>query len=227
MTRGPVVISRRTVLAGCGALIVGYSSLGRAIAQEGGAAAPVAPQLPGSLKKSPFLDSWVRVRAGNSITVLTGKVELGQGIKTALLQVAAEELCVDLHALKLITADTALTANEEYTSGSQSMQDRGTAIRNAAAQTREILIAEAAKRWGIRPDQVRAEKGTAIGPDGKSVTYGDLVSDQLLHVQAQPRSQFRSPSEFTVIGKAAPRVDIPAEVTAGVAYVHDLRLPGI
>ena len=76
--------------------------------------------------------------------MFTGKAELGQGIKTALLQIAAEELVVSVGRLKLVTADTALTPNEGYTAGSHSMQDSGTAIRYAAAQVREILIALAA-----------------------------------------------------------------------------------
>ena len=84
---------------------------------------------------------------------MTGKAELGQGIKTALLQVAAEELGVDPGALKLVTADTALTPNEGYTAGSHSMQDSGTAIRNAAAQVRALLIGWAAERLGVPADR--------------------------------------------------------------------------
>jgi nicotinate dehydrogenase subunit B len=225
---GAIVVSRRAVLAGCGALIVGYGATGRAFAQEGGTApAPAAPELPGSLKKTPFLDSWIGISADNSVTVFTGKAELGQGIKTALLQVAAEELCVDLPALTIVTADTARTANEEYTSGSHSMQDSGTAIRNAAAQAREILIGEASKRFGIPADQIHAEHGAAVAPDGRRASYGELVSEQLLHVEAQPLSRLKPPSEFKLMGKAEPRVDIPAKVTGGVAYVQDLRLPGM
>jgi nicotinate dehydrogenase subunit B len=228
MTGAPLVLSRRNVLQGCGALIVAYSSMGRPFAQEGGSPqAPSGPPRPGSLQKTPFLDSWIKVGADNNVTVLTGKAELGQGIRTALLQVAAEELCVSLASLTLITADTSLTANEEYTSGSHSMQDSGTAIRHAAAQTREILVGEAAKRWDVEPDQVRAENGAAIAKDGRRVAYGELVSDQLLHVEAQPQSRLRSPSEFTVMGKPVRRVDIPAKVTGGAAYVQDMRLPGM
>ena len=84
-----------------------------------------------------------------AITVFTGKAELGQGFKTAFQQIAAEELDVPFASLKVVTADTKLTANEGYTSGSHSMQDSGTAILNAAAQAREILVAEAAKRLDV------------------------------------------------------------------------------
>ena len=135
-----LVLDRRRVLAGSGALVVSFS-LGHAFAQD--QAAP-APSPPGSLKTSPYLDSWIRIEADGSITVFTGKAELGQGFRTAFQQIAAEELDVAFASLKVVTADTALTANEGYTAGSHSMQDSGTAIQNAAAQARELLVAEAA-----------------------------------------------------------------------------------
>ena len=100
-----------------GALVVGFSSRSRVAAQQQDAPSVEQkpnppPPLPGSLKGSPFLDSWIKVDADGKITVLTGKVELGQGIKTALLQIAAEELDVPLASLTLVTADTGRTANE-------------------------------------------------------------------------------------------------------------------
>ncbi len=87
-----------------------------------------------------MLDSWIRIDADGAITVFTGKAELGQGIKTALIQVAAEELVVEPRAITLVTADTGRTPNEGYTAGSQSMPDSGTAILHAAAQARAILV---------------------------------------------------------------------------------------
>ncbi len=119
-------LSRRTVLKGGGALVVSFS-LSPAFSQEQAtpaAAAKPAAKLPGSLAKTPYLDSWIRIDAKGHITVLTGKAELGQGIKTALIQVAAEELDVPFGSIELITADTGRTANEGYTSGSHSMQDQ-------------------------------------------------------------------------------------------------------
>jgi nicotinate dehydrogenase subunit B len=191
------VISRRAALAG--ALIFGFSSVGRTLAQEGGAATPHAPPLPGSLKRTPFLDSWIRVGADGNVTVLTGKAELGQGIKTALMQIAAEQLDVEFERLTLVTADTALTANEDYTTGSHSMQDSGTAILNAAAQVRQLLVAEAATRAGLPADQMRTDKGVVIAPDGKRFAYGELVGAQMLHVQASPQSPLKNPARFKVM----------------------------
>src|SRR5258706_4991004 len=187
---------------------------------------PQPPRLPGSLRTTPMLDAWIRVdRSG--ITVFTGKAELGQGVKTALLQIAAEELAVEPGQIDFITADTGRTPNEEYTSGSQSMPDSGTAIRNAAAQVRELLISVAATRFGPAPEQLTARDATVTTSDGRSASYGELASAELLHVKAQPQSKLTNPNSYRLIGKPMPRVDIPAKVTGGVAYVQDLRLPGM
>ena len=163
----------------------------------------------------------------NGITVFTGKAELGQGIKTALLQIAAEELAVEPSEIELITADTAKTPNEGYTAGSQSMQDSGTAIRHAAAQARELLIDAAAKRFGVAADQLRTENGAIASPGGRRYRYDELITDGLLHVTAQPQSKLKDPRNYSVIGRPLQRVDIPAKVTGEIAYVQDLRLPGM
>jgi nicotinate dehydrogenase subunit B len=222
-----VILDRRRVLAGGGALIVSFS-LSDAFAQDQSPppAAP-APSPPGSLKGAPFLDSWIRIDADGSITVFTGKVELGQGFKTAFQQIAAEELDVPFQSLKVITADTRRTANEGYTSGSHSMQDSGTAIQNAAAQVRELLVAEAARRLDLPADNFRTGNGAVISPNGQRLGYGDLVAADMLHVQAQAKSKLKDPSTFKVMGQPVPRVDIPAKVTGGAAYVQDMRLPGM
>jgi nicotinate dehydrogenase subunit B len=223
----PVNIDRRRVLAGGGALIVSFSLSG-ALAQQQGAPAPApAPSPPGSLKTSPYLDAWIRIDANGSIEVFTGKAELGQGFKTAFQQIAAEELDVAFESLKVTTADTRLTANEGYTSGSNSMKDSGTAIQNAAAQARELLLAEAANRLGLSVETLWTADGAVIAPDGKRLSYGELVRDDMLHVQAQPKSKLKDPATFKIIGRSVPRVDIPAKVTGGAAYVQDMRLPGM
>ncbi|HZE60973.1 MAG TPA: molybdopterin cofactor-binding domain-containing protein [Burkholderiales bacterium] len=203
-------MNRRQFLQTGGALVVSFSIPAR------------AQKLPGALDRSPQLDSWIRIGADGGITVFTGKAELGQGVKTALLQIAAEQLQVDMQAIKLVTADTALTPNEGYTAGSNSMKDSGTAILNAAAQAREILLAEASKRLGA---PVTAQNGEAVTADGRRISYGQLVEGKLLSVRAAPESKLSGARRF--VGKSIQRVDIPAKVTGGVAYVHDLRLPGM
>ncbi|MGA2054582.1 MAG: molybdopterin cofactor-binding domain-containing protein [Bradyrhizobium sp.] len=218
---GPVTPNRRQVLAGGGALIVSFS-LSDAFAEEGAPAA--APKPPGSLATAPYLDAWIRIDA-NGITAFTGKAELGQGFKTAFQQIAAEELDIPFEAIKVVTADTGRTANEGYTAGSHSMQDSGTAILHAAAQVRALLIAEAARRLDLPAENLRTENGSVVALDGRRLAYGDLVAGDMLHVEAQVKSNLKDPATYKVMGQPVPRVDIPAKVTGGAAYVQDMRLP--
>jgi nicotinate dehydrogenase subunit B len=222
----PLILDRRQMLAGTGALIVSFS-LSEAFAQDQAPAAAPAPKPPGSLATTPYLDSWIRIDADGSITAFTGKVELGQGFKTAFQQIAAEELDVPFESVKVITADTRRTANEGYTSGSHSMQDSGTAILHAAAQVRALLIEEAAQRFGVPAENLRTENAVVISRDGQRLGYGDLVAHEMLHVEAQPTSKLKDPATYKVMGQPVPRVDIPAKVTGGAAYVQDMRLPGM
>jgi CO/xanthine dehydrogenase Mo-binding subunit len=159
--------------------------------------------------------------------VFTGKSELGQGIKTAVLQIAAEELKVPFASLRLIGPDTSLSPNEGYTAGSHSVQDSGTAIRNAAAQVREILIGEAASRFNLPADSLRAEDSVVLSSDGRRATYAELVQAELIQVRAQPNSKLTPTDRFTVMGKPQQRIDIPGKVTGGVSYVQDMRPDGM
>ena len=219
--------ARRDFLRRSGALVLAFSMARPVWTQEGGAAkAAEGPQLPGSLKKAPRLDAWIRIDAQNNVTIFTGKAELGQGIKTALLQVAAEELDVDPRRIRIVTADTHATADEGYTAGSNSMKDSGTAIRHAAAQVRAILVGKAAQRLGAEPGAITIHDGTLSG-GGKTVTYGELVAGEDLHVNAQPTAVLKDPKQYQFVGKPLGRVDIPAKVTGGAAYVHDIRMPGM
>jgi len=214
-------LSRRGLL-GAGALVLAFSLRPAAVrAQDAG------PPLPGSLKESPELDAWLRIDAFGAVTLFTGKAELGQGVKTALLQVAAEELEVPLGGIALVTADTARTPNEGYTAGSHSMQDSGTAIRHAAAQLRQMLIERAAERLGRPAGELRAERGAVATPDGRRIGYGELVQGLDLHRRASPESPLKPAAAFTVMGQPVPRVDIPAKLTGAPAYVQDMRPEGI
>ena len=214
------MISRRWLLAGSGALVVTFG----AKAQD---AKPIPPKLPGSLKDEPHLAAWVQVAPDGAVTVFTGKAELGQGIRTALIQVAAEQLYLAPGQVTLVTADTGRTADEGYTAGSHSMQDSGTAIMNAAAEVRGILVAEAASRLAVSAESLVPGGGRIAAPDGRSLGFGELVAGLTPDRLARPGAPLKDPASFTIIGKAVPRVDIPAKVTGGAAYVQDLRLPGM
>ncbi|HET9749177.1 MAG TPA: molybdopterin cofactor-binding domain-containing protein [Casimicrobiaceae bacterium] len=228
--------ARRTFLATGGALVVSFSLAPAAFAQAStekqapqnrGETAQKAPALPGSLEHDPLLDAWIRIDANGAITVFTGKAELGQGIKTALIQVAAEQLVVEPSRITLVTADTARTPNEGYTAGSQSMQHSGTAIMNAAAQVRAILVGLAASKFELAAEQLRVQDGVVHGPNGLQATYASLVTGDTLHVRATPQSPLIDPAKHRVMGTSMPRVDIPGKVTGAPSYVQDLRMPGM
>ena len=225
------VLTRRAVLGGTGALVVGFALRAvpaSAATPEGeGSGATGAANLAGSLKKTPMLDSWIRVEATGRVEVLTGKAELGQGIATALVQLAAEELDLPLDAVTIRTADTGMTPDEGYTAGSHSMQDSGSAVRAAAAEVRGLLIGEAAARWSVPSAGLRTDRGGVVAPDGRRFGYGELVSATLIHIAATSDPPLKPPADYTVVDRPVRRLDIPAKVTGGPAYVQDMRLPGL
>jgi nicotinate dehydrogenase subunit B len=215
-----IQLDRRQMLAGTGALVISFSLRSASAQQQ----PPV--KMPGSLRVASYLDSWIRIDTGGNITVFTGKAELGQGVKTAIQQIAAEQLDVPFAALTLVTADTSRTANEGYTSGSHSMDDSGTAVQHAAAHVRGLLLAEAARRLSLPVEQLRTANAAVIAPDGTRFYYGDLIGNGL-HVQADPNWPLKDPASYTLIRRPVPRVDIPGKLTGGAAYVQDMRLPGM
>ncbi|OZI61996.1 xanthine dehydrogenase family protein molybdopterin-binding subunit [Bordetella genomosp. 11] len=217
--------TRRRFLA-AGAITVGFSLLPHmpVMAQE---VARKGPKLPGNLNTTPMLDAWIRLDETGKLTVFTGKAELGTGVRTAFIQIAAEELDVAPEAVHLITADTARTPNEGYTAGSHSLADSGTAILNAAAQVRGLLVQAAATRLQASADTLTVANGVIQATDGRRLTYGEAVSGLDLHRAAQPDSPLKDPRTHTVLGQSMPRVDIPGKVTGGASYVQDMRLPGM
>jgi nicotinate dehydrogenase subunit B len=214
-------LSRRQFTAGLGALVVAFSlDPKRALGQE-------PPRLPGSLQNNRKLDGWIRINADGTATIFSGKVELGQGILTALHQIAAEELDLPLERIKMISGDTGQTPNEGQTAGSQSVENSGTALRMAGAEVRATLIDLAAKGLGVAADQLTVADGIITASDGRKVGYGDLVANLDLNREATAKSPPKPPASHRIVGKSIARFDIPAKVTGGVAYVQDLRLPGM
>jgi nicotinate dehydrogenase subunit B len=221
----PHSLARRRFLARSGALVVAFSLLPRGHAQ--GEADQIKSTLPGNLQIAPSLDAWIRIDGQGNVTVFTGKAELGQGIKTAIIQVAAEELVVDPRRITLVTADTALTPNEGYTAGSHSMQDSASAVRQAAADVRELLLGLAAARLDVAADRLALADGVVKTDDNRTVRYGELAAGQTLHVNATGTARLRDAASHAFVGKPWPRVDIPAKVTGGAAYVQDMRPDGM
>ena len=215
-------ISRRALLAGGGAVVVSFSLFGMSEVT-----AQTVPQPGAAVPDNAMLDSWIRVDAQGVVTVYTGRTEFGQGVKTAMIQLAAEELNLDPQSVKIVSCDTALTPNEGYTSGSRAMADGGVSVRAAAAHLREILLNAAAPKLSADAGQLKLEKGRIVAPGGQSVGFGDLVADDVMHVKLNRQAKLKDPKTYSVVGKEFARVDIPAKVTGGVAFLQDLRLPGM
>ena len=220
--------TRREFLKGSGALVVCFSASALepfALGQGrggGGQRSQVDAKL---------LDSWIGVAADGSVTAHTGKCELGQGIQTAQTQLIAEELSVAVDRVKLIMCDTSICPDQGTTSGSQSHPTNfnHANLALACATARDALIDLAATRLAVQRDQIVVDRGIAsVRTDrAKTVTYGELLGGKALSLPVNPAAKRKDPSAWTVLGKSAPRVDMPAMVTAQLEYVHNVRVPGM
>lgn len=186
-----------------------------------------ARKLPGSLDTNRRLDRWLRINRDGTVTAFPGKVELGQGILTALAQIVAEELDVALERVRLAPTDTSYSPDEGVTSGSRSIQEGGLALRHAAAEARELLLARAAARLGVSLEQLSVADGVVTARGGASVTYWELADESLLAREASGDAVPKTPSQRRLVGTAVSRLDLPSKVTGAPSYVQDLELPGM
>jgi CO/xanthine dehydrogenase Mo-binding subunit len=188
---------------------------------------PALRKLPGNLNTNRRLDRWLRINRDGTVTVFPGKVEIGQGILTALAQIVAEELDVAYGRIRLAPADTTYSPDEGMTSGSQSITDGGAALRYASAEARDLLLQRAAARLGVSLEQLSVTDGVITARSGGKVTYWELATDDLLAREATAEIAPKPAAQHTVIGIAVPRRDIPAKVRGAPSYVHDLDPPGL
>jgi len=184
-------------------------------------------ELPANLKANPRLARWLRFDAAGFIELSPGKVEIGQGILTALAQIAADELDVELTRIRMIPVTTAASPNEGTTSGSLSVEQSGSAVRHASAQARAIYLAAAARRLGVAAETLTIEDGTIVGPGNLRTSYWELADAALLQRDAIGGAAPKPPSARRVAGTPAARLDIPDKVFGRPRFVHDLVLPGL
>lgn len=185
------------------------------------------PKLPGSLHVNRRLDAWLRFHAEGAVTITPGKVELGQGILTALAQIAADELDVALSRVRVQAAATPDSPNEAVTSGSLSVQESGMALRHACADARAIFVSVVAQKTGVAVEEIRVVDGEFLGPDGVIGSYWTLAEAKLLDCEASPTAKPKAARERRIAGTPAPRLDLPDKVFGRARFVHDLRLPGM
>ena len=184
------------------------------------------PRLPGSLQVNRRLDQWLRLADDGCVDVFSGKVELGQGILTALAQIVAEELELPLPRVRMMPASTARSPDEAVTSGSLSVQESGAALRHACAEVRALLLTAAAGRLNVTADALRLDCGEVVAPDGRRIAFCEL-RDGLLDREAQEDVLPRPVPAHRVVGQSAARLDLPDKVFGRARFLHDLKLPGM
>lgn len=228
----PLNENRRKFFQTSGQLIIGFTILQfpfctSRIPPGAPVSTPVAaPLRPNAGSKA--IDSWIRVDTNGKVTVLTGKMELGQGVKTALMQIAAEELDVDMSRVNIITADTGQTPNERYTAGSASIESSGQSIRNASAEARKKLLEMAAEKLQVSVSSLTVENGMVKVTGGtQAISYWQLLEGKKIEGEVSGKAPVKDPSLYKVVGTAHPREDITAMATGIFSYLQDMRLPGM
>lgn len=214
-------ISRRQLGQAAAGIVIWFSMRPRP-----GFAQTASVKLPADLAANQRLDSWLRINPNGTVEVSSGKVELGQGNVTALAQIAAEELDVDFARIRMLPADTSHSPNEGYTAGSASIDTGGPALRYAAAEARTVLLEMAAEKLGVPATALRVDDGTISSSAGQ-ITYWALASQTAFARNATGNAPVKPPTEYRIVGKSISRLDIPAKLTGGEAYVQDMRLPGM
>ena len=224
-----VSLDRRALLVGAGALTIGFS-LRPAFADKAGeaAGAQAVEALTNKTVAATDVDAYLAIDAKGMVTLFSGKVDLGTGVETAMMQIVAEELDVPMSAVTVIQGDTALTPNQDPTYGSNSIQKGGLQVRQAAATARHALLAEAAKQLGGSPDDLVVKGGTIQAKSGgASVSYGALIGGKHFDLKLDPKAHSKDPDAFTIVGKSIARVDIPGKCTGTFTYMQDVSMPGM
>ena len=212
-------IARRHFLKSSLGLAIGFTWAPNLLSQS----APAA--LPGSLNANPKLDSWLHIQPDGKVVVLAGKVEFGQGITTALMQIVADELEIDMSRIVMIPTTTGVSPDEGVTSGSQSIEYGGIALRYAAADARELLLERASSKLHTPVTELKIRDGEILTPDGQAATYWSLADGELFQRPVSAKVALKK--RHTTIGQSIQRVDIPAKVSGKPAYVQDMKMPGM
>ncbi len=179
----------------------------------------------GSLDRTPNLDAWIRINDDETVTIFSGKAELGQGIKTALAQIAAEELDVSLDRVQVQTADTGQTPDEGGTTGSMSVERSGNAIRLAGATARHHLLSLAFEQLESATPAHELDVADGVITDlqtGRQTTYWELMGGKRFGLQVTGTIAPKDPETYSIVGQASKRIDLLNKVTGQPTYVHDM-----
>lgn len=212
--------TRREFLIGTGALVVSFSLTPQALAQTASKPKPVALDQ---------VDSFLAVHKDGSVTIYTGKVDIGTGIRVALPQMVAEELDVALGKVKMIEGDTALTPDQGPTWGSLSVQVAGVQLRQAAATARRALVEMAVQKLGMPSSDLAVRDGVIFvrAEPHRRLSYAELIGDQAFDLKVDRDAPLKNPKDHTIVGQPVPRPDVAAKVTGTHTYMQDFRVPGM
>jgi CO/xanthine dehydrogenase Mo-binding subunit len=207
-------------LLGTGVLVVSFSLTSPARAQGPGQTKPVALDQ---------VDSFLAVHRDGTVTMYTGKVDIGTGIRVALPQMVAEELDVALDKIKLVEGDTALTPDQGPTWGSLSVQIAGVQLRQAAATARKALVDMAVQKLGMPSADLAVKDGVIFvrAEPHRRLSYAELIGEQAFNLKLDPAAPLKNPKDYTIVGQPVPRPDIPGKVTGAHTYMQDFRVPGM
>jgi isoquinoline 1-oxidoreductase len=215
-------LGRRSFFKSVGAGIVVALMVERALAQQ-----ESGRRRGGGGRTPQDIGAWLHIAEDGTITAYTGKVEVGQNIRTSLAQVIAEELRVPVESVRMVMADTKLTPYDAGTFGSRTTPDMARRLRQVAAAARELLIDRAAEEWKVDRATLSAEDGKIAGKDGKKIGYGDLTKGQKLTHAIAENPPTTAPDKWKVAGQSTPKVNARAFVTGQHKYTSDMKLPGM
>jgi isoquinoline 1-oxidoreductase len=215
-------LGRRGFFKSVGAGIVVALMVERALAQQ-----ETGRRRGGSGRTPQDVGAWLHIAEDGTITAYTGKVEVGQNIRTSLAQVIAEELRVSVESVRMVMADTKLTPYDAGTFGSRTTPDMARRLRQVAAAARELLIDRAAEEWKVDRATLSAEKGNIVGKDGKRAGYGELTKGQKLTQAIAENPPTTASDKWKVAGQSAPKANGRAFVSGQHKYASDMKLPGM
>jgi nicotinate dehydrogenase subunit B len=220
--------SRRDFLKTGGALVIGFSVGKDALAQAGqGAPGARGGAAPANQPDARQIDTWLAIHSDETATLYIGFAELGQGTTTALPQIAAEELDLNVDRIRTVRLETNKTPNQGGTYSSASIARGGPQIRTAAAEARRALLEMASTRLGAPVDRLIITNGTVTiaGETGRSVTYGQLIGDKRFNLAFSGTAATKAPSDYRIVGKSAPRKDTAEKVSGSYTYMQQARVP--
>jgi isoquinoline 1-oxidoreductase len=174
------------------------------------------------------INAWLHIGEDGGVTAFTGKVEIGQNIRTSLAQSVADELRVPFESVRMVTADTALTPFDFGTVGSRSTPTMTPQLRRVAAAARDLLVGVAAKEWNVPVEGLKAADAKVTDPaSGRSLRYAELARGKTLAQNLPAEDPVTPATEWTVAGKSIPKVNARSFVTGKHQYTPDLRMPGM